>query len=140
MDIFGNTNILSLLAQFIIIVLVIAAVLLPSRGKAVQHCKIMSIALVLQIVSILIFMSPVMSDFLQYGFGTRLLISQMWLHHLGGIAIVLLVLYINLAMKGKVKFLGDNFRLMKLTFALWILIFIGGMILYMTLWHGISIF
>jgi uncharacterized membrane protein YozB (DUF420 family) len=139
MDIFGNGNILSVFIQLLVIVLVVFAVSLVSRGNTVQHCKTMRIALFLQIISILIFMYPVMSDFLELGFGTRSLITQMWLHHLGGVVVVLLVVYINMAMKGKVKFMGDNIRLMKITFLLWLLIFIGGIILYLALWHGISL-
>src|SRR6056297_861271 len=103
MSIIETSNILSLFVQFIVITLVIVAALQVSRGKTALHCKLMSIALIMQVVSILIFMSPVMSDFLQYGFGSRALITQIWLHHLGGIAVVLLVLYINLSMKGKMK-------------------------------------
>ncbi len=140
MSIIETSNILSLFVQFIVITLVIVAALQVSRGKTALHCKLMSIALIMQVVSILIFMSPVMSDFLQYGFGSRALITQIWLHHLGGIAVVLLVLYINLSMKGKMKFLGNNFRLMKITFWLWLILFAGGMLLYLALWHGISFF
>ncbi|WP_406659688.1 hypothetical protein V7O66_07505 [Methanolobus sp. ZRKC3] len=134
-----NANILSLIVQFAIILLVILAVLLASRGKTAQHCKLVSIAVLAQIISILVFMSPVMSDFLNYGFGSRLLIAQIWIHHLAGIGVIMLVVYINLAMKGKTKVLGNVFRLMKITFALWILVFMGGQVIYLALWHGNSL-
>jgi putative membrane protein len=51
--------------------------------------------------------------------------------------VVLLVIYINLAVRGSVRFLGEPYRLMKPTLLLWILVLLGGAFIYLGLYPPI---
>lgn len=50
---------------------------------------------------------------------------------------MLLVLYINLAVKGYVRFLGEPYRLMKPVALLWFVVFLGGIHIYTRLYSAL---
>ena len=135
----ANMGFFSLVIQFLLLLMVLFAVRLVSGGQSEKHCRIISLAIVLQLISVLVFMSSAMSSFMEYNFGSTFLAALIWLHHLAGIAVFLFAIYIRLALSGKMIFLGDPYRWMKITLATWILTFIGGVLVYLYLWQGITL-
>ncbi|WP_406656723.1 DUF420 domain-containing protein [Methanolobus sp. ZRKC2] len=130
---------LSLIIQFLLLLMVLFGVSLISKGQSGKHCKIISLAVILQLISVLIFMSAEMASFLEYNFGSTFLVVLLWLHHLAGISVFLLVIYIRLALSGRMMFLGNPYRWMKITLVIWILTFIGGVMIYLYVWQGIRL-
>lgn len=63
------------------------------------------------------------------------LVTQMYLHHFAGLMVIVLFIYIRLAIAGRIKNIVDPFSLMKITLALWIIVFTVGLNLYLTLWE-----
>ncbi|MBN2110691.1 MAG: hypothetical protein JW705_06345 [Methanosarcinaceae archaeon] len=119
--------------------MVLYAVRLVSGGQSEKHCRTISLAVSLQLISVLIFMSSAMSSFPGSDLSSTSLSLLMWLHHLAGIAVFLLAIYIRLALSGKMTFLGDPYRWMKVTLAIWILTFVGGVLIYLELWQGAAL-
>jgi uncharacterized membrane protein YozB (DUF420 family) len=116
----------------------IIALLQVSKDPMGKHCRFVGVAVLLQLISILAFMSPSMSMLTGIGVGSSLL-TQMYLHHFAGLLVIVLFIYIWLAVAGRIKRVVDPFKLMKITLALWIIVFIGGLNLYLSLWEGISL-
>ncbi|AGB49614.1 hypothetical protein Metho_1404 [Methanomethylovorans hollandica DSM 15978] len=119
--IFGNIG----LQLFILMLLAFSAY--QARSKKMKiHCNLMAAALFLQLLTIVFVMSP---SFLAHS-GMQIsiqLLLELWVHHIAGILVMLLVIYINLAVKGSVHFLGEPYRLMKPVALLWFLVLLGGM-------------
>ncbi len=61
------------------------------------------------------------------------LLLGLWVHHIAGILVVLLVIYIDLAVKGSVHFLGEPYKLMRPVALLWFLALSGGIHIYLSL-------
>lgn len=119
--IFGNIG----LQLFILMLLAFSAY--QARSKKMKiHCNLMAAALFLQLLTIVFVMSP---SFLAHS-GMQIsiqLLLELWVHHIAGILVMLLVIYINLAVKGSMHFLGEPYRLMKPVALLWFLVLLGGM-------------
>lgn len=95
--IFGNIG----LQLFILMLLAFSAY--QARSKKMKiHCNLMAAALFLQLLTIVFVMSP---SFLAHS-GMQIsiqLLLELWVHHIAGILVMLLVIYINLAVKGSVR-------------------------------------
>lgn len=139
MALVGNLGFTSLVVQFLLLLVVLFGFSSVSGKKINRHCRIMNTAVVLQVISVLIFMTVQMSSFVGLNFGGTSLGVLIWLHHLAGLLVFMLAVYIYMALKGRLKFLGSPYKWMKVTFYLWILVFVGGVIIYLELWQGIRI-
>ncbi len=130
---------LNLLLQILSVLVLFIALSQVHKDPSGKHCRLVSVAVLLQLVSIIAFMSPSMSQLLNMGVGSSLSI-QMYLHHLAGLLVIIFAIYIKLAVYGRIRSIVNPFKLMKITLALWILVFIGGLGLYMSIREGISLF
>ncbi|WP_094228379.1 hypothetical protein [Methanolobus psychrotolerans] len=133
-----NHAFVNLLLQILSVLILAVAISQVSKDPAGKHCRLVSIAVFMQLFSILAFMFPSMSTLTEIGVGSSLK-TQMYLHHLAGIFIIIFSLYIKLAVDGRIKPIVNPFNLMKITLALWIVVFMGGLSLYLSLWEGISL-
>lgn len=133
-----NQAFANLLLQFLSVIVLAVAVSQVSKDPMRKHCRLVNVAVLLQLLSIIAFMFPSMSTLLEIGVGSSLQ-TQMGLHHLAGLVVIVFSIYIKLAVDGRIKSIVNPFNLMKITLALWIVVFMGGISLYLSLWQGISL-
>lgn len=122
--------------QFFILLLLAFSFYQAHFKKQKHHCNLMRAALFLQLLSIVFVMFPSFSSLSGMPLSDQLLL-KLWAHHIGGLLVVLLVIYINLAVRGSVRFLGEPYRLMKPTLLLWIVVLLGGAFIYLGLYPPI---
>ncbi|WP_342305755.1 hypothetical protein [Methanolobus sp. ZRKC5] len=134
-----NNAFINLLLQFLSVLVLVIALSQVSKDPSGKHCKLVSVAVLLQLLSIIAFMFPSMSTLTGIGVGSFLK-TQMYLHHLAGLLVIVFSVYIKLAVDGRIRSIVNPFNLMKITLAIWVLVFIGGISLYLSLWEGISFF
>ncbi|TQD26330.1 hypothetical protein [Methanolobus vulcani] len=140
MDMLTDFNLfyLDLFLQVIVIILLIFAVKKAYTNPYNKHCKFITMAIAVQILSVLIFMVPSiysLSGIMMTGSFT----SLMYLHHILGLIVIVFSIYIKLAFSGKIPSLISPLKMMKPTLVLWALSLLGGFTLYLALWEGISI-
>lgn len=134
-----NNAFMNLLLQFLSVIILVIALSQVSKGPSGKHCNLVSVAVLLQLLSIIAFMFPSMSTLNEIGVGSFLK-TQMYLHHFAGLLVIVFSIYIKLAVGGRIRSIVNPFNLMKITLAIWVLVFIGGISLYLSLWEGISFF
>ncbi|WP_367343700.1 hypothetical protein [Methanomethylovorans sp.] len=118
--------------QFFILLLLIFSSYMAHSKKIKVHCSLMGTALILQLVTIVFVMLPTFSALSEMQISGQLLLG-LWVHHIAGILVVLLVIYIDLAVKGSVHFLGEPYKLMRPVALLWFLALSGGIHIYLSL-------
>lgn len=126
--IFGNIGL-----QLLILLLLALSSYMAHSKKVKPHCSLMGIALFLQLLTIVFVMSPSLSSVSGIQISNQLFL-ELWIHHIAGLLVMLLVMYINLAVKGSIRFLGDPYRLMRPVALLWFVVFLGGMHIYLSLY------
>lgn len=129
----GNGISVKIVLQVLILILLSVGFYLAHSGKTTQHCKFMKAALFLEVFAIVFLMSPIFFILVGNPLGSILAV-EVWAHHIVGLIVVLLVIYIILAVRGSVSFLGEPYRLMKPTLLLWILVLLGGAFIYIKLY------
>lgn len=107
-----------------------AAYVAKKKKEFQKHCTILRVAIFLQIIAILFVMLPSITGYIlneEKGifFNTELLI-----HHFLGISVVLLWVYINLVVAGRIKLFGSLVFYMRMVMALWVLTFLIGLHVY----------
>ena len=127
---------LHLIVQFLIILTVFLGVYLFRKKRIRNHCKIMPVALLVQVVTVIVVMLPSMSRYVEGVIPNLLFNIELWVHHLIGLVVILLGGYIYLGFRKKIKFPVNRTKLMILTFWLWVLTFLIGLHLYLVLWRG----
>jgi uncharacterized membrane protein YozB (DUF420 family) len=133
-----NQAFANILLQLLSVLVLVIAVSQVSKDPVRRHCKLVSVAVLLQFVSIIVFMFPAMSTYTEIGVGSSLS-TQMYVHHFAGLLVIIFSIYIKLAVDGRIKHIVNPFKLMKITLVLWVIVFIGGLSLYLSLWEGISL-
>ncbi|MGB3908421.1 MAG: hypothetical protein WBL02_08325 [Methanomethylovorans sp.] len=118
--------------QFFILLLLIFSSYMAHSKKIKVHCSLMGTALILQLITIIFVMLPTFSALSEMQISGQLLLG-LWVHHIAGILVVLLVIYIDLAVKGSVHFLGEPYKLMRPVALLWFLALFGGIHIYLSL-------
>ncbi len=126
--IFGN-----IWLQLLILLLLVLSSYMAHSKKVKPHCSLMGLALFLQLLTIFFVMSPSLSSVSGIQISDQLLL-ELWVHHIAGLLVMLLVMYINLAVKSSIRFLGDPYRLMRPVALLWFVVFLGGMHIYLSLY------
>lgn len=119
----------NLVLQIIILLMLIFSFDLIKKRKINTHCNLISIALLLEIISIIIFMRFNNSSYESLG---QFFYISLWAHHLLGLLVIVLIIYIILRTKNIIKF-GSSYKLMKPAFILWFIVLMGGFILYLKL-------
>ena len=122
--------------QFFILLLLVFSSYMAHSKKMNIHCSLMGVALFLQLLTIVFVMFPSFSAFSGMQISSQLLV-ELWVHHIAGLLVMLLLIYINLAVKGSVHFLGEPYRLMRPVALLWFLVLLGGMHIYISLYPAL---
>ena len=125
---------INLVVQALLLVTVLVAVYQAKiKRRLIRHCRIVRVAVVVQLLSIFLMMLPSMSGYMkstvQAAFKTEMLA-----HHSLGILVVLLWVYINLAVMGRVRVLGRLAIYMRTALLLWGLAFLLGLHLYLRIY------
>jgi putative membrane protein len=118
---------INLVVQLLLTLALIGAVYLAKNKKFGSHCKVMRMAVPVQILAILAVMLPSMNGYLVHGTPGPLFQAEMLAHHFIGLTIVLLWVYINLVF---LKYLRPRFKIrtaMRLALAFWALSLVMGL-------------
>ena len=120
--------------QLLLTLALIGAVYLAKNKKLGSHCKVMRIAVPVQILAILAIMLPSMNGYLVHGTPGPIFRAEMLAHHSIGLAIVVLWVYINLIF---LKYLRPRFKIrtaMRLALALWALSLVMGFHMFVSIY------
>ena len=127
--------IINLVLQCAMLLTVLAAGYLAKfRRNLKTHCLILRVAIPLQILAIAAIMLPAMLGYIHRGDRTALFNMAMWIHHMLGLGVVGLWIYINLVFQGRIKSPGRLAIQMRWAFFLWIIVLLIGIYLYLVTW------
>lgn len=124
----------NLTVQLLLIIIVSAAAYLAKKRQLKKHCTIMMVAVPVQIVAIAGVMLPSMLGYVRYGQLGSSFNIEIWTHHVLGLAVIALWIYINLVFRGLIKIPGRLVIHMRLAFVLWLLVLFMGLHLYAVIW------
>jgi uncharacterized membrane protein YozB (DUF420 family) len=121
---------INLAVQALLLVTILIAAYFARKQQLIRHCYIMRTAVIVQLLSIFSIMLPAMLGYVknprQPAFQTEMLI-----HHSLAVLVILLWVYVNLAVMGRVKVFGRLATFMKIAFTTWVLVFLLGLYLYL---------
>jgi hypothetical protein len=127
--------IINLILQCVLIAAVLAAGYLAKiKHQLKAHCLMLRIAIPVQVAAIGAIMLPAMLGYIQRGNRTPFFNAAMLVHHILGLAVVALWVYINLVFQGRIKGFGELKIAMRSTFFLWIIVLLMGIYLYLVTW------
>ena len=112
----------NLVIQLLLIIIVSVAAYLAKKRQLKNHCTIMMVALPVQIIAIAGIMLPSMLGYVRYGQPDSLLNIEIWIHHILGLAVIALWIYINLVFRRIIKMPGRLIIPMRLAFVLWLIV------------------
>ena len=126
---------INLIVQLLLMVTVfVAAYLAKAKRQLIRHCTIMRVAIPVQIVSIAAVMLPSMLGYIESEAPRLLFNLEILVHHVLGLVVVALWIYINLAFKGIIKVRARLVLPMRLAFGFWLVTFILGLHIYLLVW------
>ena len=125
---------INLFAQLGLAVILVLAAYLARRGRLQNHCAVMRIAVLVQILSIAVVMLPRLLGYVKNLQPTSTLSIEIWIHHLLGLAVVAIWVYVNLVMMGRIKKRGRLRSVMRLAFTLWLVSLGLGIHIYTSIW------
>lgn len=120
----------NLVVQALLLMTVLAASYLAKiKRQFVRHCRIIRVAVALQLLAIFLIMLPSLLGYLKSpGLPFR---TEMLIHFSLGVLLVSLWSYINLAVMGKVRVVGGRLPVfMRTALTVWVLAFLLGLHLY----------
>lgn len=120
---------INLVLQLIILLVLIISVSSVKKRTINTHCNLMSIAFLLEIISVIMFMNLTQSPHAPLG---QLLSISLWVHHLLGLSVLILIMFIILRTKNIIK-IGSSYKFMRPVFTLWLIVLISGFVLYQKL-------
>ncbi len=127
--------IINLILQCVLFVTLLAAGYLARfRHKLKLHCLMMRVAIPAQIASVAAIMLPAMLGYIQRGNRTPLFNTAMIIHHILGLVVIALWVYINLVFQGILKGRDKLAIPMRFAFFLWIIVLLLGVYLYVVTW------
>lgn len=124
----------NLTVQLLLIILISVAAYLAKKRQLKKHCTIMMVAVPVQIIAIAGVMLPSMLGYVQYGQPYSFFNIEIWAHHILGLAVIALWIYINLVFRRLIKIRGRLVNHMRLAFVLWLLVLFTGLHLYIVIW------
>ena len=125
---------LNIVFQILLMILLSFAVFLATRKDLRKHCNTVRIAVLLQAASIIIVMLPSMLGYLNSGTPGVIFYNEMLFHHILGLILIGLWIYINLAYSNIIRRPGNFKSIMKYAFITWTLAFIIGLHLYIRIY------
>lgn len=124
----------NLILQLTLFATLLIAAFLARKGRFKKHCTIMRIAIPVQLLAIFIVMLPEMLGYVKTLSPTAFISIEMWVHHLLGLVVVAIWVYVNLVMMGKIKIKGRLLNIMRLALGLWLLALVSGIHIYVSIW------
>ena len=124
----------NLTVQLLLIITVFVAAYLAKRRQLKNHCSIMMVAVPVQVIAIAVIMLPSMLGYVRYGQPVSYFNIEIWIHHILGLAVIALWIYINLVFRGVIKIRSRLVIPMRLAFVLWLLVLVMGLHLYVLIW------
>ncbi|MFC1964670.1 hypothetical protein ACFLWG_01520 [Chloroflexota bacterium] len=124
----------NLIVQLLLIIIISVAAYLAKKRQLKIHCTIMMVAVPVQIIAIVSVMLPSMLGYVRYGQPGSLFNIEIWIHHILGLAVIALWIYINLVFRRVIKIRGRLVIPMRLAFVLWLLVLVMGLHLYVVIW------
>lgn len=118
----------------LLVVVIIAGYMAKFRHRLKEHCLILRLAVVLQIVSIAFIMLPAMLGYLHRNNRSELFNILMLVHHILGLIVIIIWVYINLVVQGIMRPVGKLTTAMRSAFFLWITVLLIGIYLYLVTW------
>lgn len=126
---------INLALQLVLVAALGFAVFLAKRRSFQRHCFVLRLAVVAQIVSVMAVMSPAMVGILEPGRPNGLFQAEVLLHHILGLAVIMLWVYINLVFLGILKARIAFRKAMQATAGIWVGSFILGLHIYLRLFY-----
>ncbi len=131
----GSIALINFVVQWVLIILVLAAVFLAKRKRSFRkHCTLMRVAVPVQVVAVLGVMLPSMVGYIEKERPGPVFTAEMLLHHGLGLVVIMLWVYINLVSLGVIGTRRGFKMAMRSAFALWLLTFGIGLHLYFSIW------
>jgi putative membrane protein len=129
---------INLIVQILLMVAVfVAAYIAKVKRQLIRHCTIMRVAVIVQIVTIVVFMLPPMLGFIRNDVSGLIFRLEVPVHHVLGLVVVALWIYINIAFKRIIKTRARLVLLMRLAFISWLVTLILGLHIYLLLRVGV---
>ena len=125
---------INIIVQLALAILIFYAAYLARKVWLERHCTVMRIAIIVQILSIAVVLLPKMVGYVRDLQASSSLSIEMWIHHLLGLSVVGLWIFMNLAMTGRIKIKSRLRRYMRLPFTLWIISLGMGIHIYAQVW------
>ncbi|MBP2031313.1 putative membrane protein [Methanohalophilus levihalophilus] len=122
----GDYALINMVLQTILLFGIIAGITYARKRNTRDHCKIISVAWLIQLFSIVLFMSPAMRATNYSAIGS-VLGTEVLLHHGLGLLAFLLVPYLHLILSGKLKAIINLRSLMKVAAFSWTLSYLLGL-------------
>jgi hypothetical protein len=129
-----NAAVINLIAQLLLLAAVIIAARLARKKKLKTHCTMMMVAVPVQILAAAAVMLPSMLGYVRHGDPGSLFNIEIWVHHMMGLAVVALWVYMTLAFRKVIKVKHRLRKPMIVTFWLWLITLALGAHLYITIW------
>jgi len=129
-----NLALINLTIQIFLVILLSYALFLAKKLDLPKHCKIIRIAVFLQIAAIGAVMLPSMLGYIENGAPGVLFNTEILFHHTMGILVLGLWTYINLVYAKIIRWPGNFKSIMRSAYVLWILVFIIGVHLYIRIY------
>lgn len=123
---------INLLLQAVLLGTALFAVYQAKDKRLLRHCRIMRWAVLGQLALIILIMLPSFLGYIKISdlpFRTEII-----LHHSLGFAVILLWVYANLAVTGRVRTIGQLVWYMRTALSLWIAAFLLGVYLYIRIY------
>lgn len=114
--------------------LIYAGYIARYRRNLGRHCKVMRIAVILLIISVAVPMTLSMVGYTSAGVMLNWFYIEMYAHHMLGLAVIVLWVYINLAQSGRIKVSHRLTPYMRSAFILWVITFIMGAYMFVIVW------
>ncbi len=121
----------NLAVQFALMIVLLKAVLLARERKLKKHCTTMRLATSVQFLAIIGIMLPSLYGYIEHASIGHIFRAEIYVHHLIGLSLLLIWVYINLVFLRIVKKPIVRLRTMMLTaLTLWVTSFILGLHIY----------
>jgi len=126
---------INLILQILLMMAVfVAAYLVKSKRQFIRHCTIMRIAIPVQIVATAVVMLPSMLGYIRNDVPGLLFNLEIPVHHVLGLVVIALWIYINLAFQGIIKVRARLVLPMRIAFFSWLVTLILGLHIYLAIW------
>jgi hypothetical protein len=136
MDVTRGVATFNLVVQAVLIVAALGGATLAWRHRFSRHCLLMRTAIAAQILVIGIIMAPQLARYLGHWNGWSTFIVEIIVHHVFGLIVLGLWIYINLAFTGVVKAPRRYTWFMRSALASWLISLGLGIYLYGHIWRG----